>query len=309
MLRSIIILPVLVAIFAVAARPEDAQRPNNDEAAVCKAVTAYVDAFNRGDAKNAASEWAEDGEYVTDEGEHLKGRDAIRKGLEGIFAESRPHLDVDRPSVHFVTPEVATVEGTADVVAEGEAPSESSYIAIFVKQQNKWKLHSIRETALPSPPSHYDQLQELDWMIGHWVDRDENATIDTVCQWTKNKNFITRSFTASIAEHVELEGTQVVGWDPSTKTIRFWLFDSDGGFSEGTWSRDGNRWTIQSRHVLPDGRVGSSTNILTRVDQKTFTWESMGREVGGEMLPNVEAVTIVRQDASKSASNHAEVER
>jgi uncharacterized protein (TIGR02246 family) len=310
MVRSIFILPLLVAIAAVAARSAEPDQKTEDEAAVRKAVTAYVGAFNRGDAKAAASEWAEDGEYLTDAGERLKGRDAIRKGLETLFAaEARTHVEVGVPSVQFVTPEVATVEGKADLVTEGEPPGESSYLAVYVKQQGKWKLSSIRETALPPPPSHYDRLKDLEWMIGHWIDHDQDASIDTVCQWTKNKNFITRSFTASIAEHVELEGTQVIGWDPSMGTVRSWMFDSDGGFAEGTWTRDGDRWTIQSRHVLPDGGVGSSTNILTWVDQSTFTWESMGREVDGQMLPNVGPVTIVRAGAEEQGPNKGETER
>jgi len=297
MIRHLLLLPVAVAVVAAAVEAGQPDQENKDEAAILRAAADYVEAFNRGDAKTVASQWSDEGEYLSTTGERLTGRKAIQEAFETLFAENAGvHVEIDNPTVRLITSEVAVEEGTARVVAPGQPPAESSYIAIHVKQGGKWKLHSVRETALPSPPSHYDQLKELEWMIGRWVDRDENASIETVCRWTKNNNFITRSFTASIAGHVELEGTQAIGWDPAAGTIRSWIFDSDGGFAEGTWSRDGNRWTVVTRHVLPDGRVGSSTNIITYVDENSFTWASMGREVEGEMLPNVEAVTIVRAE-------------
>ena len=80
--------------------------------------------------------------------------------------------------------------------------------------------------------SHYEYLKDLEWMIGEWVDSDDNSTISTVCAWSKNRNFITRSFSVSIEGHIGLEGTQVIGWDPEKKRIRSWMFDSEGGFGE-----------------------------------------------------------------------------
>ena len=45
-----------------------------------------------------------------------------------------------------------------------------------------------------------------------------------------------------------------IGWDPATEQIRSRVFDSDGGFGQGTWKKKGNRWYIQQSGVLPDGR-------------------------------------------------------
>ncbi len=56
-------------------------------------------------------------------------------------------------------------------------------------------------------------------------------------------------------------GSQIIGWDPYAQTIRSWLFDSDGGFGVGRWTPAGNRWTVKTLSVLPDGRRGSATNI------------------------------------------------
>jgi hypothetical protein len=48
---------------------------------------------------------------------------------------------------------------------------------------------------------------------------------------------------------------------------------------------------------LPDGRKSSAVNILTKVDDNTFTWQSIQRYVDGELLPNVDEVVVVRQPA------------
>ena len=97
----------------------------------------------------------------------------------------------------------------------------------------------------------------------------------------------------------DLEGTQVIGWDPAAGTIRSWMFDSDGGFGEGAWSKKGNSWVVKFHQVLPDGRKASATNIYTIVDDNTVTWKSVGREVDGQFLPNVDEVTMVRKTASE----------
>ena len=98
----------------------------------------------------------------------------------------------------------------------------------------------------------------------------------------------------------DLEGTQIVGWDPAAGTIRSWMFDSDGGFGEGVWSKKGNSWIVKFSQVLPDGRKASATNIYTIVDDNTFTWKSVGREVDGEFLPNVDEFKMVRKIAGSS---------
>lgn len=145
--------------------------------------------------------------------------------------------------------------------------------------------------------SHYEQLKVLEWIIGEWVDQEESSSISTVCQWTKNKTFITRSFSVNIEGEVALEGTQVIGWDPLAKRIRSWMFDSEGGFGEGQWSQNGDQWVVKSSQVLNGGERASSINVITYVDDDTLTWRSIGREVDGVPLPNIPEVTVVRKKA------------
>jgi hypothetical protein len=151
-------------------------------------------------------------------------------------------------------------------------------------------------------------LDDLDWMVGQWIDQGEDVTIATNCSWTKNGNFLTRSFRVVVDEEVTLEGTQVVGWDPIGRRIRSWTFDSEGGFGQGRWIQDGSRWLVKTSYVLASGERASALNVFTYVDPDTFRWQSVNREVGGELQPNIPEVTVVRQKAEESESQPSDKE-
>ena len=133
--------------------------------------------------------------------------------------------------------------------------------------------------------------------------QDENATIATDCEWTKNRNFMTRSFAMVVGDQVNRSGMQIVGWDPVAKQIRSWVFDSDGGFSEGTWKRKGEKWIVQQKGTLPDGGTTSATNIFKHVDDNSFTWQSIDR-TGGRR-----SAAERRRGADRARNRRSEVTR
>lgn len=275
---------------------KEADTTTTDEAAITSAIESYTVAFNRGDANQVASHWRENGEFVTPSGDTLRGRKNIKAAFEKFFAENKDvRLEISEPSIRFLAPSVAVEDGTSRIIRPDEEPMESDYTAVHVKQGGKWKMDSVSEVDRERPSSHYEQLAALEWMIGEWVDQDEEATVETVCQWTKNRNFITRSFRVVGADGSEVEGTQVIGWDPMRKTIRSWVFDSKGGFGVGKWSRKGDRWTVRVLQVRQDGSSSSGINTLTYVDENTHTFKSAGREIDGQLQPNIPEVTVVRK--------------
>ena len=131
-------------------------------------------------------------------------------------------------------------------------------------------------------------------MLGTWEEKSESAEVKTVVNWTPGRSFITRAFTVKRSDGKTDEGTEVIGWDPSIGKIRSWIFEADGGFSENVWTQDGPRWLVQARTVLPDGGQATAQHTVTKIDNDKFTWSSANRELDGELLPNIEAVTIVR---------------
>ncbi|NLX98816.1 MAG: SgcJ/EcaC family oxidoreductase [Rhodopirellula sp.] len=275
----------------------EADRQAADRAAIRKAVESYVVAFNQGDAKALAAKWAPEAVYTNPlSGEQVVGREAIEQQFAAIFAEAKgAKLQAATNSIGFVSPNVAVEQGTAKVIRPDQAPDESEYTAVYVKREGQWLLDRVTEEDMPVVASHYEQLKDLEWMIGRWVDEDDQATVVTECNWTRNNNFLTRSFTVQIRDRIDMAGMQIIGWDPAAKQIRSWVFDSDGAFGQGTWKKKDNRWYIQQSGVLPDGRKSSSVNIITFVDDSTCTLQSVNRTVDGELLPNVEEVKITKQ--------------
>ncbi len=277
---------------------DDVEREAGDEGRIKQAVESYVAAYNAGDAQALAALWSPEAVYTDpDSGEEATGRQAIQKLFEGIFADSPgAKLQARTHSIQFVSPNVAVERGTAAIVQGDSAPDETEYSAVYVRREGKWLLDRVTEEALPVVVSNYEHLKELEWMIGTWTDQDDQAQVETRCQWTKNRNFIVWYFSESIRGRSGSSGMQIVGWDPSTKRIRSWVFDSDGGFGQGLWRKHNDSWHVESTGTLADGRASAATHVITLADDKTFTWQSINRQAGGELLPNSEMVAVVRQD-------------
>ena len=267
-----------------------------DKAAIEKAVESYTTAFNAKDAKALAAHWSPEAVYINPlTGSQVEGREAITKEFTAILAALKDaKLAVDVESIRFISPGVAVEDGVSKLISAGGKPQETTYTAIHVKHGGKWLLDRVTEEDVPVVLSHYEQLKELEWMLGTWVDGDDQARIETTCQWTRNKNFITRSFTVSIKDRIDMAGMQIIGWDPAAKQIRSWVFDSDGGFAEGRWTKKDNRWSITTTGTTPDGRKASSVNVITYVDDNRFKWQSVSRMADGELLPNIDEVVVVR---------------
>jgi uncharacterized protein (TIGR02246 family) len=291
-----------VCVFTMSGEPTTfAADQAADHAAIEKAVESYTAAFNDKDAKSLAAHWSPEAIYINPlTGSQVEGREAIEREFAGILERLRgTRLAVDVESIRFISPSVAVENGVSKLVSADGEPEESSYTAIHVKRGGKWLLDRVTEEDIPVVLSHYEQLKDLEWMIGTWIDGDDQARIETTCQWTRNRNFITRSFTVSVGDQIDMAGMQIIGWDPAAKQIRSWVFDSDGGFAEGRWTRKGNRWSITTSGTTPEGLKASSVNVITCVDDSQFKWQSVNRMAGGELLPNIDEVLVVRAPAAE----------
>jgi hypothetical protein len=131
--------------------------------------------------------------------------------------------------------------------------------------------------------------------VGEWADDSGESTIETVCQWTRNKNYLSRTFKVSKDDEVSWSGLQIIGWDAGSKQIRSWLFDSDGGHVAGTWTQRDEHWIVQSVGTLADGGKGSSTSVFRQLDDSKYGWKKINRVVDGEMLPNIGEIIIQRK--------------
>jgi uncharacterized protein (TIGR02246 family) len=291
------ICSVIVLSVAAVVRGDEPDRRAAAEAAIRSAVEAYVAAYNQGDAKALAALWSPEAVYTDRQtGDELVGRAAIEAQFAAVFAEDKgAQLAATTESIDFVSPGVAIERGSAKVERPGGAKEQSTYSAVYVLRDGKWLLDRVTEEDVSTEAAPREALQELAWLVGRWVDQDDQATVVAECDWSRNGNFLVRSFTVQVADRIDMAGMQIIGWDPAAKQIRSWVFDSDGGFGEGRWTKQGNRWYVHQSGVLPDGRKSSSVNILTHLDDNTCTLQSVDRMVDGELQPNVDEVSIAKE--------------
>lgn len=265
-----------------------------EESSIRARTDQYAKAYNKQDVKALGSMWANDGEFHRpDKGISYQGRNEIEGAYQSAFKErGDARLEIKVHNIVFPTSNEAVETGTAILTKAGEEIGKTVYKAVFEKKGGEWLIAQLKEIDFKEAPTNYQHLKELEWMIGTWEDKDDDSENTMVCAWDRYKNFITQHFTLSSEGVFELEGKQLIAWDPVTERIRSWVFDSDGGFGEGVWIKKGNSWVVQASQTLADGRRASSTNIYTPIDAGSYRWESTGREVDGELLPDIEPVIV-----------------
>ena len=124
--------------------------------------------------------------------------------------------------------------------------------------------------------------------------QDGRSSISSQYLWARGGNFLTRNVTVKRAGNVTLEGWQVIGWDPIQERLRSWTFDGEGGFSEGDFTRDGDRWLLRETGFAPDGSRTSGDSTITKVSADRFTWESNNRTLDGDPQPSIGRIEINR---------------
>ena len=190
---------------------------------------------------------------------------------------------------------------------------------VLVRSGEKWLIEGIKESL--AEPASYEHLKALDWMVGSWstqkpgeaseragseksaaekagaekpaAEEKDQISINCTCQWTANKSFLTRTFDTRL-RLLELKGMEVIAWDPQSKTIRSWLFESTGGFTQSAWKFDGKRWTIEMTGVLANGSTLSATTYLTKLDEDRISIQSPKRLRDGQPQPEIPATKLYR---------------
>src|SRR5947209_1254641 len=251
--------------------PAEAGGPKrkSDEEAVRKASAELTRALEKGAAKALAGLWTEEGEYVAGDGTTVRGRPALEAAYAKFFANN-PSVKVETTidSIRFLSHDSAIEEGVATVRKgkEGE-PVTSRYSTLYAREDGRWHIALLREW-----PAEGATVREVDWLIGTWTAKTEDGEVRTTYEWDENKAFLRARITIKEKDRT-VTATQTIGKDPRTGGLRSWLFGSDGGFGEATWSRDGKRWLLEASGVTSDGDEMTATNILTPIDRDSFSWQ------------------------------------
>lgn len=265
---------------------------SEEEAALHKAAAAYSAAFAKGDAEALLTMWTPDAEFIDDNGKTYRGRDALAPLFTKSLSSFKGYKITSKlTSVRFVKADVALVDGEQTFTPPHGDSDNSRFTSVWVKTDGQWRIRSARDLS-PEPAGETvpgRRLRELDWMVGEWVNEGTDAAVHLKVSWGLNKAFLVWEYEVKRKQGAGSMVTQWVGWDPLTEQIKSWMFDDQGGYGEGLWSRSGNTWTSDSTGVLPDGTTGSAINVLKYIDDSTFLWQSLRREADGQPLPDVEA--------------------
>ena len=280
------------AVALPAATPAAAQAPKGgdpaDATAIQKNAEAFIEAFQGGNAKSVAAFWAPDGEHTDLSGRRLKGRDDIEKALQDLFTENKGlKVRIESESLRFLTPDVAIEEGISFVLRPDESPpNRARYTNVHVKKDGKWLLGSVTNTPYV-PPSNHEHLRGLEWAIGNWSSENEKGESEHLqISWTDNQNFVVASFAATVNGVSVGRATHWIGWDPQAKRVRSWIFDATGGFGEGAWTKEGDKWVIKTTSVLQDGKKAAATIALASGGADTLTLQARERTVDGTAVPD-----------------------
>jgi uncharacterized protein (TIGR02246 family) len=268
-------LPARAASVSVAALSRSASVASSPAVSEIRGMMRdYLRAFNRHDPAALAAHWTGAGESVDlDSGEVTAGREAVRAVFSALFdQDEQTTIDIDVHSVRPVRDDVAVVDGVTLIAFTDGSPAASRFSAVVVKEDGRWMLESVRETAQPAATvvAAGKPLDALEWLVGAWEDIGEGVLASTQCFWSAGRGFLIRSHAIRgdaaasdrpMAGDTRIPGllpagdqrprelTEIIGWDPDRRAIRSWIFSSSGRFAEGTWTRDGDTWT-----VLVEGR-------------------------------------------------------
>jgi uncharacterized protein (TIGR02246 family) len=279
---------------------DDARQKEQDApevAAVKKTAEEFTRAFNKGDAKAVAAFWTKEGEYVGPDGDTVRGRDEIEKSYAEFFKQNpKATIEVEVQSVRLLGRGTALEEGALRLKLPGDKEAgESRYSVLHVREDDGWRMASVREW-VPDPTDL--ALKDVEWLLGDWVAKSDDAEARVSYAWDDDKVFIRARYTLKRGDKVIASGTQVIGKNPAGG-LRSWQFDSNGSFGEWSWARDEGRLVIEAAGTLPDGSEVTAVNVLIPLGKDAFTWQSVERTAAGSPLPNVPPVKVTRAKADK----------
>ncbi|MCE9534280.1 MAG: SgcJ/EcaC family oxidoreductase [Planctomycetes bacterium] len=256
----------------------------------------FIAAFNKGDAKATAAFWAPEATYVDQSGHETKGRAAIEKLYEKVFAGKKgAKLNIHVISARLLSPDVGLEEGITEVTpADGNPSTVARFSAILVKKDGEWYFESVRDS-VARPPTNVAHFEDIEWLIGDWVGESEKGESGRASYaWAENQNFIVSSFATTHNGIPVFGGTQWIGWDAVDKQIKSWSFYSGGGHGQAGWKKNGDKWLLTTTARTVDGRTVTGVNVLTKVDADHTIWQLTKLTVDGEAKPDPQPLKLKR---------------
>jgi uncharacterized protein (TIGR02246 family) len=283
--------------------------PSPEEQAIVAGVEAFAKLYSAANAEKLAELFHDFASIIDPEGKETRGKAAVAEMYATAFQQS-PGLKLQSKvdEVRFLAPDVVRVNGESQISsAASDASDFNKFSVLLVRNDGKWKIAEIRESAAPAADvTPYERLQELEWMVGDWVDESDNNRVQSNVRWADNQSYLVRTYKVEMQGEKNSSGTMFIGWDPQSGQIKSWLFDSNGGHGEALWVRTGDKeWVVKAQGVLRDGRPTSATQIHTIINKDSVKTSSIDRIIGGQVAPDIVDVVMVRKAPAPDAGDPA----
>ncbi|MFO0879942.1 MAG: SgcJ/EcaC family oxidoreductase [Gemmataceae bacterium] len=289
-------------------RPRPASRLTSadvrtEEKAIRDAAASFSAAMNKGDLEAMLGHWSPDGEYISESGKVYRGKAQLRTALKKAIANTRGAKHTAAPtSIRFLKPDVAQEEGSIFLSTPDGQEDRGPYAALWLKVDGRWLLASVRDlpgTVEEGKPLAYTHLRPLAWLVGDWQEKNGEATLSV--RWAPGSAYLLMDWTVKRADEV-LTVHQRIGWDPINSRVRSWVYDSNGGFGEAAWQREGNRWVVTNEGTTADGKVARSLNSWKYLTKDSVQWTATERDVDDAPMPDAEAVYVRKVPAEGGAA-------
>lgn len=159
------------------------------------------------------------------------------------------------------------------------------------------------------PPSNYEHLKNLEWMVGTWkteaasetdmsplVKKGDKFVVTLSSDWTLNKNVMESTMTVQLkSTGITLMMVRILrGWDAAEKKVRIASFDSVGKIGHGTLTQVGDEWHATNHLVGASGKKEVSTMVFSNITSDTLKARQVNRTADGKDLPDTPVWTVKR---------------
>lgn len=292
-------IKILLALALACAAQARAEELSPDIAGLRQAAADFVTAYNKRDAAAIAALFTEEGEMADITGTKLtSGRAEIQARYEEIFDGTPALMALEVGSVRIVAANLAIEDGVVHITpaADEEFPPRSfSYTAVLMRNaENVWQIASTRD--LSDVTTADGNLAELaNALKGEWTSRtSDGVQLDLAFGWDATGQFVVGETLTTTADSKPQTGSVRLGWNAAKKSIVSWIFDANGGVTEGVWMPTADGWLVRAEGTTAEGETITLNQKLTAEGENTLIWSATNRVVDGELQPDA-SLRIARQ--------------
>ena len=281
------------------------------DAAVKSLTDSLLTSYQKGDAKSFAAAFTTDGEYLDPKGAVFHGRQAIENEFAAYFtAVPGTIIEMDLVTTRAIGTGVIAADGTTRFK---KAPTAAVVLGqchlVCTREGDELKIASLQEADVAQAASHHDQVSQLAWLQGEWIGEGPRSHTHFSCRWDPSGNYLLRDFSIEVGGKKTVSGTQRIGYDPITGHLKIWVFDSAGGYSDGHFNRDGERWIVRTSGVTSDGRLASTTAVIERLDDHRMSSETIDRVINGDRVADTDKQIIARKANPREQARTSDIQQ